>query len=76
MYTLVYAIRAREVYLVSMKKLIEYTPQGCTHPVALVSNNLPPYILKVIDNNWDVIASGLGTHCDVDSFSQPNNLLG
>tara|TARA_R100000458_G_C8198643_1_gene189875 strand:+ start:477 stop:656 length:180 start_codon:yes stop_codon:yes gene_type:complete len=59
-----------------MKKLVEYTPQGCNHSVALVSNNLPPYILKVIDNNWDVIASGLDIHCDVDSFSQPNNLLG
>jgi hypothetical protein len=59
-----------------MKKLIEYTPQGCTVPVALVSENLPDYILKVIDNNWDVISSGLGTHCSVDSFSQPNNLLG
>lgn len=68
--------RAREVYKFSMKKLVEYTPQGCTGPVALVSNNLPDYILKVIDNNWNVISSGLGTHCDVDSFSQPDTLSG
>ena len=53
-----------------MHELSEYTPQGCTEPVALVSNNLPDYILRVIDNNWDVISSGLGNHIGVDSFSQ------
>jgi len=53
-----------------MNKLEEYTPQGCTKPVALVSNNLPDYILRVIDNNWDVISSGFGTHYSVDSFLQ------
>ena len=53
-----------------MKELKEYTPQGCTYPVAYVSNNLPDYILRVIDNNWDKSSSGLGIHCSVDSFLQ------
>ena len=53
-----------------MKQLKEYTPQGCTEPVALISDNLPEYVLQVIDNNWSKTSSGLGNHFGVDSFLQ------
>ena len=52
-----------------MKKLIEYTPSGCDLPVAYVSDNLPDYVLRVIDNNYDKISSGLGNHYSVDELT-------
>tara|TARA_Y100000593_G_scaffold88310_1_gene170348 strand:+ start:297 stop:476 length:180 start_codon:yes stop_codon:yes gene_type:complete len=53
-----------------MTQLKEYTPQGLTEPVALISDNLPEYVLKVIDNNWSKTSSGLGDHFGWDSFLQ------
>ena len=52
-----------------MKKLIPYSPAGCDQPVALVSDNLPDYILRVIDNNYDKISSGFGNHYSVDELT-------
>jgi len=52
-----------------MKKLIPFTPQGHTSPVALVSPNLPDFIKDVITNSWDKSSSGLGDHHYVDSQS-------
>ncbi len=51
-----------------MKKLIPYSPAGCDLPVAYVSDNLPDYVLRVIDNNYDKISSGLGDHYSVDEL--------
>jgi len=52
-----------------MKQLVPFTPTNCNGPVALVSDNLPDYILQVIDNNWDKISSGLGTHYTVEEIT-------
>ena len=52
-----------------MKKLIPFTPQGLTSPVALVSPNCSQLVLDVINNNWDKSSSGLGDHHYVDSQS-------
>ena len=53
----------------SMKKLIPFTPQGLTSPVALVSPNCSQLVLDVINNSWDKSSSGLGDHHYVDSQS-------
>ena len=52
-----------------MKKLIPFTPQGLTSPVALVSPNCSQLVLDVINNSWDKSSSGLGDHHYVDSQS-------
>jgi len=51
------------------KDLIPFTPQGCTHPVALVSPNCSQLVLDVLENSWDKTSSGLGSHTYVDSQS-------
>ena len=50
-----------------MKKLIPFTPQGHTSPVALVSPNCSQLVLDVINNSWDKSSSGLGDHHSVNS---------
>jgi len=52
-----------------MKKLIPFTPQGCTNPVALVSPNCSQLVLDVLENSWQESSSGLGSHIYVDSQS-------
>ena len=49
----------------SMKKLIPFTPQGLSSPVALVSPNCSQLVLDVINNSWDKYSSGLGDHNSV-----------
>ena len=60
----------------SMKKLIPFTPQGLTSPVALVSPNCSQLVLDVINNSWDKSSSGLGDHHYVDSetITDPDEL--
>ena len=61
----------------SMKKLIPFTPQGLTSPVALVSPNCSQLVLDVINNNWDKSSSGLGDHykvVDSETITDPDEL--
>ena len=60
----------------SMKKLIPFTPQGCTNPVALVSPNCSQLVLDVLNNSWDKSSSGLGDHYYVNSetITDPDEL--
>ena len=53
-----------------MTNLKSFTPQGCTHPVALVSPNCEQLVLDVITNNWDKTSSGLGSHVYVEDMIQ------
>ena len=53
-----------------MTNLKSFTPQGCTHPVALVSENCSQLVLDVITNNWDKTSSGLGSHVYVEDMIQ------
>jgi len=46
----------------------EFTPQGCTRPVALVSENCDQLILDVITKYWDKPSSGLGSHVYVEEL--------
>ena len=60
-----------------MKKLIPFTPQGCTNPVALVSPTCPDFIKDVINNSWDKSSSGLGDHykvVDSETITDPDEL--
>ena len=60
-----------------MKKLIPFTPQGLTSPVALVSPNCSQLVLDVINNSWDKSSSGLGDHykvVDSETITDPDEL--
>jgi len=46
----------------------EFTPQGCTQPVALVSDNCDQLVLDVINKCWDKTSSGLGSHIYVEEL--------
>tara|TARA_R100000152_G_C6733001_1_gene157463 strand:+ start:184 stop:387 length:204 start_codon:yes stop_codon:yes gene_type:complete len=46
----------------------DFTPQGCTHPVALVSDNCSQLVLDVITNSWDKPSSGFGSHVYVEDL--------
>ena len=50
--------------------LIPFTPDNCSSPVALVSPDLPDYVKRVINENWDKTSSGLGTHTYVEDIIQ------
>ena len=60
-----------------MKKLIPFTPQGHTDPVALVSPNCSQLVLDVLENSWDKSSSGLGDHykvVDSETITDPELL--
>lgn len=48
--------------------LIPFTPDNCDLPVAMVSPDLPDYIKNVINDNWDKVSSGLGSHTYVEEL--------
>ena len=50
--------------------LIPFTPDNCSSPVALVSPDLPDYVKRVINENWDKTSSGLGNHTYVEDMIQ------
>ena len=50
--------------------LIPFTPDNCSSPVALVSPDLPDYVKRVINENWDKTSSGLGNHTYVEDWIQ------
>ncbi len=61
----------RVVYIFfQMTNLKSFTPQGCTHPVALVSPNCEQLVLDVLDKCWDKTSSGLGSHVYVEDMIQ------
>jgi len=51
-----------------MKQLVPFTPTNCDLPVAMVSPDLPDYIKNVINDNWDKVSSGLGSHTYVEEL--------
>jgi hypothetical protein len=53
-----------------MKQLVPFTPTNCDAPVAFVSPNLPDYVKRVINDNWDKTSSGLGSHTYVEDLTQ------
>ena len=59
-----------------MKKLIPFTPQGLTSPVALVSPNCSQLVLDVINKSWDKTSSGLCDHYYMNSetITDPDEL--
>ena len=60
-----------------MKKLVPFTLQGHTRPVALVSPNCSQLVLDVLNNSWDKSSSGLGDHykvVDSETITDPDEL--
>ncbi len=46
----------------------EFTPLGCTQPVALVSPSCEQLVLDVINKCWEKTSSGLGSHVYVEEL--------
>ena len=38
-----------------MKELISFTPKGFKHPVAMISKDLDPEIIGVLENHWNSV---------------------
>lgn len=51
-----------------MKELIPFTPKGFKHPIAMISKDLDPEIIGVLEKHWNCSSSGFQDHFNVDTL--------